>query len=375
MTLGHVGVIGGGINGLCIAWELAKRGWTVDLFERGRCLAQTSSASTKLLHGGLRYLEQGHLALVAESLRERTRWLREVPEHAHWLPLLLPIYRQQQRAPWQWRAGLGLYDGLALGQLPDFARWLRADQVLEIYPDLPSEGLKGGWQFWDGQMDELELGDWVMQQARAAGVEIHEGQEVIRANADKGSLFIRNIQSRAQCACQFDWVVNVCGPWAGHLLSESGIETDVRLDLVRGSHLLVRPPPGMDLPSHGLSVEVHGSKRIAFLLPYQGQLLVGTTEEAHCLSEQLQTSQTERETILGLIRVYLPSWESQALNQGSWFAGMRPIVRSNADTSQASRDATISRNNRLITVFGGKWTTSRSLAERLATMAPFNGLS
>jgi glycerol-3-phosphate dehydrogenase len=83
VTLGHVGVIGGGINGLCIAWELAKRGWTVDLFERGRCLAQTSSASTKLLHGGLRYLEQGHLALVAESLKERARWLREVPEHAH----------------------------------------------------------------------------------------------------------------------------------------------------------------------------------------------------------------------------------------------------------------------------------------------------
>ena len=92
MPLGHVGVIGGGINGLCIAWELAKRGWAVDLFERGRCLQQTSSASTKLLHGGLRYLEQGHLALVAESLRERARWLSDAPEHAHWLPLLLPIY-------------------------------------------------------------------------------------------------------------------------------------------------------------------------------------------------------------------------------------------------------------------------------------------
>ena len=107
MPLGHVGVIGGGINGLCIALELAKRGWSVELFERERCLQQTSTASTKLLHGGLRYIEHGHLALVAESLRERARWLRDVPEYAHWLPLLLPVYRKQCRAAWQWRAGLG----------------------------------------------------------------------------------------------------------------------------------------------------------------------------------------------------------------------------------------------------------------------------
>ncbi|MBM5808592.1 MAG: FAD-dependent oxidoreductase, partial [Cyanobacteria bacterium M_surface_9_m1_291] len=81
LALGQVAVVGGGINGLCIAWQLSKRGWAVELFERGRCLTQTSSASTKLLHGGLRYLEQGHLALVAESLRERARWLRDVPKH------------------------------------------------------------------------------------------------------------------------------------------------------------------------------------------------------------------------------------------------------------------------------------------------------
>jgi len=375
MPLGHVGVIGGGINGLCIAWELARRGWAVELFERGRCLQQTSSASTKLLHGGLRYLEQGHLALVAQSLRERARWLRDVPEHAHWLPLLLPIYRQQRRAAWQWRAGLGLYDGLALGQLPGFARWLSPQQLLEIYPELPTEGLKGGWQFWDGQMDEQELGRWVQQQAIQAGVVIHEGQEVVALNT-VGLMSIRSVgQEERHHKRRFSWVVNACGPWAGQLLAQSGIDTDVRLDLVRGTHLLVPPPPSQSLPSHGLLVEVPGSQRIAFLLPYQGQLLVGTTEETQDPADSIEPSQQERDLLLALVRLHLPSWESQAREQGSWFSGLRPIVHSTTDVSYASRDAIFRRDQCVIMVFGGKWTTSRALAERLAATAPFNGLS
>ncbi len=375
MAVGHVGVIGGGINGLCIAWELAKRGWAVELFERGSCLMQTSSASTKLLHGGLRYIEQGHLGLVAESLRERARWLREVPEHAHWLPLLLPIYRQQRRAAWQWRVGLGLYDGLALGRLPGVARWLKSDQVLEIYPELSSEGLQGAWQFWDGQMDEQALGQWVLQQARQTGVVIHEGQEVMRLSTHGAIWISPGTQEESQTELWFDWVVNAGGPWAGQLLVQSGIDTDVRLDLVRGAHLLVPPPPEQDLPSHGLFVEVSGSKRIAFLLPYQGQMLVGTTEEAQSLADPIEPNQRERELLLALVRLHLPSWESQARTHGAWFSGLRPIVHSSTEVSRASRDAALRRDQRVITVFGGKWTTARALAERLASMSPFNGLN
>jgi len=375
MPLGHVGVIGGGINGLCISWELARRGWAVELFERGRCLQQTSSASTKLLHGGLRYIEQCHLALVAESLRERARWLSDVPEHAHWLSLLLPIYRQQRRPPWQWRAGLGLYDGLALGQLPGFARWLSPQQLLEIYPELPIKDLKGGWQFWDGQMDDQELGRWVQQQAIQVGVVIHEGHEVTELNP-AGLISISAAgQEPRHHERRFDWVVNVCGPWAGQLLARSGIDTDVRLDLVRGTHLLVPPPPGQLLPSHGLFVEVPVSQRIAFLLPYQGQLLVGTTEEMQHLADPIEPSQQERGLLLQLVKMHLPSWEPHARDQGSWFSGLRPIVHSTADVSQASRDAVFRRDQCVISVFGGKWTTARALAERLAATAPFNGLN
>jgi len=222
MALGHVAVVGGGINGLCVAWELARRGWQVELFERERCLAQTSSASTKLLHGGLRYLEQGHLWLVAESLRERARWLREVPQHCHWLPLLLPIYRQQLRSPWQLQLGLGLYDGLSLGRVPGFARWLEPSAVLDLQPQLLSDGLLGAWQFWDGPMDERALGRWVMNQTRCHGVVIHEGVEVTRLSS-AGWLEARMKADSCVEQYHFSWIVNACGPWAVRLLQNQAL--------------------------------------------------------------------------------------------------------------------------------------------------------
>jgi glycerol-3-phosphate dehydrogenase len=206
-------------------------------------------------------------------------------------------------------------------------------------------------------------------------VVIHEGQEVMRLSTH-GAIWIRAAtEEEPQTEFCFDWVVNAGGPWAGQLLAQSGIETDVRLDLVRGSHLLVPPPPGQVLPSHGLFVEVTGSRRITFLLPYQGQLLVGTTEEAQSLADPIEPNQRERELLLGLVRLHLPSWESQARTHGSWFSGLRPILHSSADVSKASRDAACRRDQCVITVFGGKWTTARVLAEQLASLSPFNGLN
>ncbi len=371
LALGSVGVIGGGINGLCIASALAQRGWQVELFERGKCLQQTSSVSTKLLHGGLRYLEQGHLGLVAESLRERGRWLRDVPEHCHWLPLLLPIYENRRRPAWQWQLGLGLYDGLALGQLPSFARWFSPEHVSHLQPELLTEGLQGAWQFWDGQMDEQGLGNWVLRQALAKGVELHEYCPVQRLTTT-GLLQLENGRLH-----QFSWLVNGAGPWAAQLLEYSGIPSNVQLDLVRGSHLLVPVPEGLKLLQHGLFVEVCGSARIAFLLPYQTQLLVGTTEEVQSLDQPIEASGSERELLCQLVEQHLPAWGAMARSRGHFFSGLRPIVSSSstgkANISSASRDSLFRRQDRLITVFGGKWTTARALAERLLHTAPFNG--
>jgi len=322
LDLGSVGVIGGGINGLCIASALAQRGWQVELFERGKCLQQTSSVSTKLLHGGLRYLEQGHLALVAESLRERGLWLRDAPEHCRWLPLLLPIYENRRRPAWQWQLGLGLCN-------------------------------------------------WVLRQALGMGVELHEDCPVQRITTT-GLLQLENGRLH-----QFDWLVNGAGPWAAQLLECSGIPSNVKLELVRGSHLLVPVPEGLKLPHHGLFVEVCGSARIAFLLPYQSQLLVGTTEEVQSLGQSIEASGSERELLWQLVEQHLPAFGAAARSRGRFFSGLRPIVSISStgktNISSASRDSLFRRQDRLITVFGGKWTTARSLAERLLHTAPFNG--
>ncbi len=127
------------------------------------------------------------------------------------------------------------------------------------------------------------------------------------------------------------------------------------------------------LPEEGLFVEVPGSRRIAFFLPYEGELLVGTTEQAQQLNEPARASPQEQEELLGLVAYYLPAWLAHAQQHGRRFVGLRPIVRSRADVSSASREADLHRNGRLLTVFGGKWTTARALAERLADVAPFNG--
>jgi glycerol-3-phosphate dehydrogenase len=244
--------------------------------------------------------------------------------------------------------------------------------VLQRQLGLKADGLVGAWQFWDGQMDEQALGGWVERQARSAGVVIHDNCEVQRVDAF-GDVAAVVTGAVAPSLRTYTWVVNACGPWAVELLERSGISSPVKLDLVRGSHLLVPPPPGIPLPEEGLFVEVPGSRRIAFLLPYKGELLVGTTEKAQQLNEPARASPLEQEELLGLVSHYLPAWLAHAQQHGRWFAGLRPIVRSRADVSSASREADVQRNGRLLTVLGGKWTTARALAERLADAAPFNG--
>ncbi len=353
----RVAVIGGGINGLCVAWQLAVDGHSVNLYEKGALMAETSSASTKLLHGGLRYLEQGSFGLVKEALSERAWWLAQVPQIAHPVELLLPLY-QGGRSRALVKCGLLLYDLLAGSKNIERHSWCDLASITANDTQLSTTGLLGGYRFFDGQMDDHALGLWVADQANQSGVTIAEHTSVNKVTTE-GDVIFENGQT-----VNYDRVINVTGPWAEQLLVSSGITSQYRLDLVRGSHLLLSGQL-----SRGYFLEHPTDQRIFFTLPYQGQILLGTTEVRQALGEINQCSNQERDYLLeGYNAFFCDKKSEQDIISG--FSGLRPLLSSAADPNKASREYEIERINCLINVWGGKWTTARSLARKVVKHLP-----
>lgn len=349
----RVAVIGGGINGLCTAWRLAGSGHQVTLFERQRLMAATSSASSKLLHGGLRYLETGQFFLVREALRERDSWISRVPLLTKPLPIVLPVYADGRRPRWLLGVGMKLYDLLAgKSRLPK-SESLSREQILSLAPTLTTDNLLGGFRYYDGQMDDHRLGLWVADQCRQAGVVIQEGAAVVSASPE-GKLTLAAGQ-----VMTFDRILNIAGPWAEKLLADSGIKAKYTLDVVRGSHLVVKCPC-----PHALILEVPGAKRIFFVMPWKGCSLIGTTEVRQTLDAPITCSDAETDYLITAYN-HFHSNQLTSADIVDTFAGIRPLVKSASDPTHARRDYAFQRNGRLLTVFGGKWTTSMALAEKL----------
>ena len=347
-----IGIVGGGINGLCCAWELSKQGHQVSLYERDRLMNATSRASSKLLHGGLRYLENGEFRLVREALRERDNWLQRVPELTRPLRLIMPIYQQARRPSWMIGIGLYLYDHLAgKSHLPK-SRYISAEDILDRSPNLNPQGLQGGYEFSDGQMDDQALGQWVAEQAKQQGVQIAEMTEIVSINSTG------HLATTAGKMHQHDRILNIAGPWAQKLLQKSDINLPYQLDLVRGSHLILARPC-----SQAYLFEVPGERRIFFVLPWQGNTLLGTTEIRQTLNEPVTCSDQEKTYLLNAWKYYFPNTQPQVIET---FSGLRPLLYSAKNPNKATREYTIHRKDNLISVLGGKWTTSLALAKKVS---------
>ena len=350
----EVAVIGGGINGIMTAWELARRGCSVELFEKSRLMSATSRNSTKLLHGGLRYLEQRQFGLVREALRERSWWIAQAPELTKPLEILLPIYEGQGRPRWQVEAGIRLYELLALGTGFPKGRWHSAAEVVNRLPALEPHGLLGAYSYWDGQMDDYRLGMWAAGQAAEAGVALREGTRVESIESGGEAIVVEGKRRT------FDRIVNAAGPWVSELLAKSAVSSKYRLDLVRGSHVVLEGSLEC-----ACVLQVPGERRILFVLPYQGNTLLGTTEICQQQPDNPTPDQREIDYLLATFNGFFRDRRG-AVDIVDTFAGVRPIVGSNAEISTASRASVIERRQQLINVFGGKWTTSRSLAVAVA---------
>lgn len=354
----RVAVIGGGINGVGVAWELARRDYDVTLFEKGQCGAQTSSATTKMIHGGLRYLEHAHIALVRESLRDRAWLLEHLPQLVKPVEILLPVYADSPRRRITLSVGLTLYDLLA-GRA-NIARHMAmsADELTARVPLAPA-GLQGGFSYWDAQVDDYALARVVLAAAISEGATVREETRVVSMRRDGGAWMVMTAIGDES---RFDFVVNAAGPWMNTLLAENRIRSRYRLSLVRGSHLVLKK----SIAEVGMLLQSLTDRRVFFVLPWKGTTLVGTTEVIHRTSlEDVTATNEEIDYLLARFNRYLRDPITRD-DVASTFAGVRPLVGRAANPSAIGRDYRIERRGNLLNIFGGKMTTFRSLAEKVA---------
>ena len=340
----EVAVVGAGIVGACTAWALARQGAEVTLYERKQPMGETSRASSKLLHGGLRYLETGQFRLVGKALHARTDWLELAPHLCHRLEMLLPMYRDKGRSQFTISAGIRIYDVLAMGSGFPRARVLKPSEVLALQPGLSAEGLVGAWDCFDAQMDDYALGNWVIEQFRKLGGELVTDFEVRDLAVLDG----------------FDRIVNATGPWAMQLRETMPGKPSYTLDWVRGSHIVLdRICPAAML------LEVPGSSRIFFVLPYQGRTLIGTTEVRQSGPNNPGPSEDEIRYLLDAHNHYLAP-AAMRCDVVEAFSGVRPLLRSADNPSEATREWAFERTGNVLHIYGGKWTTAKLQGDEAA---------
>lgn len=348
-----IGIVGGGINGLCIARELALKGNTVTLLERTELGQATSSASSRMLHGGLRYLEHGQLRFVYHALMERASWLKRYPQQTRVVENFIPIYRNQTRNRWIIGAGVKLYQWLSGRYSLGASRWWSRYQFMTRFPDAKQADLVGAWSYFDVMMDDQALMAEIISELETLGVTIKTQYIVKRLSVD-GEVELADGER-----LHFDKIVNAAGPWASNLLRSSEISSRFHLDYIRGSHLIIDRPI-----AHGVVLQ-DDAKRVIFAQPLNGQTLFGTTEVSQAGPANTGISADEKSY---LNQIYNRHFK-HALNPDDVVAttsGVRPIVQSGECMSKASREAEIEVIGRLCNVFGGKWTSAPSLAIEVA---------
>lgn len=367
-----VAVIGGGIQGAGVARAAASAGYRTLLIERDEWAAATSRWSSKLIHGGLRYLESGQLNLVYHSLRERQRLFREQPALVKPVKFFIPIYRHTQRRPWQIRAGLSLY-ALLTGLQPQArfcsiprSRWHELGGV-------KTDQLQAVFQYWDGQTDDAALTRTIAQSAQQLGAQCLQHSELIAATQHSDGVYSLDIRTDAvDWRCRAHHIVNATGPWVNELLQRCTPAPPIRsISWVKGSHIIL---PTMNLPGI-FYLEAPRDGRAVFVMPWQGKTLVGTTE-IEVDEPRAAPSHVEIEYLLETARHYFPQLPAQVLDS---FAGVRVLPAGSGRPFSRARESVITRfshhNASLISIYGGKLTTFQHTAAQVLRLLPKNLLS
>lgn len=357
-------VIGGGATGLGIALDAATRGLRVALIDAQDFGAGTSSRSTKLVHGGVRYLAQGNFKLVREALEERAILLRIAPHIVHPLEFVVPCYRAFERE--YMRIGLGMYD-LAAGRYSiGPTRLLSRAQTLQRLPGIKPENLRGGVSYWDGQFDDALMCIALMQTAFARGATPINYVRCTALGREGGLAVVtaQDVETGEQITLRARCVFNAAGVWVDSIRRLAQPSVHAVTTVSQGSHIVV--DRDFLRGSAALMIPRTPDGRVLFSIPWHGKVLIGTTDRARSDAPfDPQPDQEEIDFIVETAAGYLARPIAPADIRAA-FAGLRPLFSPStvASTAKVSREhAVLTECGYLISVVGGKWTTYRRMAE------------
>lgn len=358
-------IIGGGISGAGVALEAARAGLRVALVEQNDFASGTSSWSSKLVHGGLRYLASGDWRLTRESVRERQRLMRDLPGLVEPLDFMLPVYAHDKPGRWALGAALGLYDLMAHKR---YSHYMKPATFGASMPYLNTDGLKGGFIYRDAVTDDVGLALRVLIEAAdhgALAANYVRADELIFDGGTVAGARVTDAGTGESFAMRAATVVNATGPWSDRLRAR--VDGRPQLRPLRGSHFVF---PFHALPvARAITLFHPDDRRPLFAIPWQGATVFGTTDLDHeqPMDEPPRMSAAESDYLIAAARHYFPARGLNAADAYSAFAGVRPIVRGEpgASASEESRESAIDVEKGLITVTGGKLTTFRVTAHEV----------
>lgn len=361
-------IIGGGIFGAGIARDAALRGLSVAIVDKGDWAGETSSRSSKLIHGGFRYLEQGAWRLVAESCRER-RVLQEIaPDRVKPIPFLLPVYNGDARPLWKMRVGMTLYDLLAMYQNTASHRTLSAGAARREEESLGEAGLRGAIRYFDCQEDDARFCiDHVLHAAAMGAVAANycqvtsfelEAERIVAAR-------VNDLLGGTSFDLTANMFVNAAGPWVESVAGLSGAANDgLALGPTKGAHLLL---PKLT-SNHAIAFQARRDGRILFILPWHDCSIVGTTDTDFVADPaSAHAEQSDVAYLLAEVNRLMPERKIGPADVITTFAGVRPLLRSTAQfpSSRGREHRIVRQRENLLSVAGGKYTTFRAVAQEV----------
>ncbi len=373
VSIWDITVVGGGATGLGIAVDAAQRGFRVLLLEKCDFAKGTSSRSTKLVHGGVRYLAQGNLKLVLEALRERGFMLANAPHLTRIQEFIIPVYNLFDK--WFYGLGLAVYDFLSGKLSLGRTRLMGKKSVLSHLPYIQPLGLKGGIGYADGQFDDARFALSLAQTAHDLGgtlINYVAVTSLIKENGKITGLTALDELTEEQYTIKTKVVVNATGVFVDSILDMDDQASPAAVMPSQGVHIVTEKKhfPGL----HALMIPKTKDGRVLFALPWQNALVIGTTDTPlNEIRDEPLALKEEVDFIIGQFNAYSSHKISYA-DIKSVFAGLRPLVKTsnNGSTAMASRDHTIFVSvSNLVTITGGKWTTYRKMAKDAVNNAAF----